>query len=100
MGRLAVHELSKTRDSHQIQIQLDGAHDHHLARDVVHTHAQQGSVTLLEPQEVASRPSAGKHTTFLDTHHLGVACRAAGVHLHSVATIVPLIDELFYRHFF
>ena len=88
---------SRLHDIH-LQSTLNGSHRHHLASDIVETHAQQGAVALLQSEEIISAAGRCQHTAFLHHHPLRRAGRATRLHLYTLVGVVPLRHEFFNIH--
>ena len=73
----------------KMEMALYTPHHHHLTCNIIERHAEQGTVSRLQSQEITGDAGRVEHSLLLYHHRLGLSRGATGMHQHPVATVIP-----------
>ena len=73
----------------KMEMALYTPHHHHLTCNIIERHAEQGTITRFQSQEITSDAGRVEHSLLLYHHRFGLSRGTTGMNKHPVATVIP-----------
>lgn len=91
--------MSARLDTYEAEPPRQRPDNHHLASNIIEREAEEGTIAMVETQELASYLGTRHHAAFLGIHGLWRACRATGLDTDGWGVVIPFGEEIVERHF-